>query len=54
MENVRRHIDIKVVATNIRRNQLVSENNYYTTKYFSENLIAIEMRKKIEQNKVNK
>ena len=28
-----------------RRNWLVSEPNYHTTKYFSENLIAIEMKK---------
>ena len=27
------------------RNYLVSEPNYHTTKYFSENLLAIEMKK---------
>ena len=32
MENVRKHRDIKLVATNKRRNQLVSEPNYHTTK----------------------
>ena len=36
MENVRKHSDIKLVTTDERRNQLVSEPNYYTTKYFSE------------------
>ena len=32
MENVRKHRDIKLVTTDKRRNQLVSEPNYYTTK----------------------
>ena len=45
MENVRKHRDIKLVTTDKRRDQLVSEPNYYT-KYFSENLMAIEMKKK--------
>ena len=52
MENVRKHRDIKLVTTDERRNKLVSEPNYHTTKYFSENLLAIEMRKtKILMNK---
>ena len=38
MENVRKHRDIKLVTTDKRRNQLVSEPNYHTTKWFSENL----------------
>ena len=42
MENVRKHSDINLVTTNKRRNQLASEPNYHTTKYFSENLMAIE------------
>ena len=46
MENVRKHRDIKLVTTDKRRNQLASEPNYHTTKYFSENLTAIEMKKK--------
>ena len=29
MENVRKHIDIKLVTTDKRRNQLVSEPNYH-------------------------
>ena len=33
IENVRKHRDIKLVTTN-RRNQLVSEPNYHTAKYF--------------------
>ena len=52
MENVRKHRDIKLVTTDKRRNQLVSEPNYHTTKYFSENLLAIEMKKtKVKMNK---
>ena len=35
MENVRKHRDIKLVTTDKKRNQLVSEPNYHTTKYFS-------------------
>ena len=46
MANVRKHRDIKVVRTEKRRNQLVSEPNYHMTKWFSENLLAIEMKKK--------
>ena len=45
MENVRKHRDIKLVTTDKRRNQLVSEPNYHTTKYFSENILATEMKK---------
>ena len=46
MGNVRKHRDIKLVTTDKRRNQLASEPNYHTPKYFSENLMAIEMKKK--------
>ena len=46
MENVRKHRDIKLVTTDEKRNKLVSEPNYHTTKGFSENLLAIEMKKK--------
>ena len=45
MENVRKHRDIKLVTTEKRRIKLVSEPNYHATKHFSENLIAIEMKK---------
>ena len=52
MENMRKHRDIKLVTTDKKRNQLVSEPNYHTTKYFSENLLAIEMKKtKVKMNK---
>ena len=45
MENVRKHRDIKLVITEERRNYLVSEPNYHTTKFFSERLLTIEMKK---------
>ena len=52
MENVRKHRDIKLVTTDKRRNQLASEPNYHTTKYFSENLMATELKKtKVKINK---
>ena len=52
MENVRKHRYIKLVATDNRRNQLVSEPNYHATKWFSENLLATEMKKiKVKINK---
>ena len=52
MENVRRDIHIKLVTTDKRRNQLVSEPNYHATKWFSENLLVIEM--KATKVKINK
>ena len=45
VENVRKHRDIKLVITEERRNYLVSEPNYHTTKFFSERLLTIEMKK---------
>ena len=52
MENVRKHKDIKLVATDEKRNKLVSEPNYHTTKRFSEHLLAIEMEKtKVKMSK---
>ena len=44
MENVRKHRDIKVFTTERRRNHLVSESNYQTAKFFTENLLAIEIK----------
>ena len=44
MENVRNHRGIKLVTTERRRNYLASETNYHTTKFFTENLLAIRMR----------
>ena len=52
MDNVRKHRDIKLVTTDKKRNQLVSEPNYHTKKYFSENLLATEMKNiKVKMNK---
>ena len=52
MENVRKYRDIKLVTTDKRRNQLASEPNYHTTKYFSDNLLAMEMKKtRVKMNK---
>ena len=43
MENVRKHRDIKLVTTDERINQL--EPNCHATKWFSQNLLAIGMKK---------
>ena len=52
MENVRKHRDFKLVTTDKRRNELASEPNYHTTKHFSDNLMAIEMKKRrVKMNK---
>ena len=52
MENARKHRDIKLVTTDKRRDQLVSEPNYHAIKRFSKNLVAIEMKKtKVKTNK---
>ena len=45
MENVRKHRDIKLVTTERRRNYFVSEPNYHTTKFSTEILLAINMKK---------
>ena len=52
MENVSKNRDIKLVTTDKRRNQLVSEPNCHTTKWFSEKLLANEMKQtKVKMNK---
>ena len=50
MENVRNHRDIKLVTTDGKRNKLDSEPSYHTTKHFSENLLAIEMKENKGKN----
>ena len=50
MGNVRKHRDINLVTTNRRRNHSVSEPNCHTTKRFSKNLLAIEMKKNESKN----
>ena len=52
MENIRKHRDIKLVTTNKRRSKLVSEPNYHTINYISEDLSIIEMNKaRVKMNK---
>ena len=45
VENVRKHRDIKLVRTKRRRNYLISDPSYYTKKFFTENVLTIEMKK---------
>ena len=45
MENVRKHKDIKLFTTERRRNYLGSEPNSHTTRFFTEYLLATEMKK---------
>ena len=45
MENVQKHRDIKLITTERRTNYFVSILDYHTAKFFTENLLAIEMRK---------
>ena len=44
MEDVRKHRDIKHITTEKTRNYLLSEPNLHTTKIFTKNLLALEMR----------
>ena len=39
------NIDIRFVTTEKRRNYLVSEASHHTTKFFTEQLLAIEVEK---------
>ena len=45
IENMTKHKNIIPVTTERRRINLVSDPNYCTTKFFTESLLAIEMRK---------
>ena len=45
MENAIKHRNIKLVTTEKRKNCLVSEAHYHTTKSFMEHLLAIQMKK---------
>ena len=52
MENQKKYRDIKLVTTERRTNCLVSEPNYETIKFFTKNLVTIEMKKiQITMNK---
>ena len=44
-KNVGKHRDIKLVKMERRRNCLVSQPNFYTTNFFTENVLVIEMKK---------
>ena len=44
MEKVQKHNDIKLKITEKRKTYLVSQLNYHTTKFFTENLLAKGMR----------
>ena len=51
-KDLRKLRDIKLVTTDKIINRLVSQSNYHTTKWFSENLLATEMTKtKVKINK---
>ena len=45
MENIRKHRCIKLVTTDKRKDKLMSEPNYHETKWFSENLLAVDKSK---------
>ena len=45
MENIRKHRNIKLVTTDKKRNKLVSEPNYHTIHYISEDSSIIQMNK---------
>ena len=45
MENVRKYRIFQLAATKWRRNYLASQPNCKTAKFFTENLLAIEMTK---------
>ena len=45
IETVRKHRDIKVIATKVNEKYLVSEPSYHTTKFFSENLLVIKIKR---------
>ena len=52
IENVRKYRDIKLVTTEKKRNCLMWEPDYHTTKLFTEILLAIEVKKtQITMNK---
>ena len=41
---MRKHRDFKLVTTEARSNYLVSEPNYHTVTFFSENVLATELK----------
>ena len=53
VENVTTHKDNKLITTERRRNCLVSEPNYHTTKFFTEHLVAMEIKTKTKNREIN-
>ena len=52
IKNKSKNRNTKLVTTDKRRNQVVSKPNYHTKKWFSKNLLVIEMKKtKVKMNK---
>ena len=51
MENLRKHRDIKLVTTERRRDYLLSEPNYHTRIFSTENFLVIEKKTEILMNK---
>ena len=45
IENMRKNKNIKLVTTERTRNYLISQPNFHTAKFITEDLLAIEMRK---------
>ena len=45
LESMRNHREVKLVATERRRNYLVLEPNYHSTRFFREIFLAIEILK---------
>ena len=43
--NIRKYSVIKLVTRERRRNYLMTEPNYHTTRFFTENLLAIQIKK---------
>ena len=50
MGNLSKHRDIKLVTTDAKRCKLISKPNYHTTKQFSENFLAIELKQNKSKN----
>ena len=52
MQNDRKHRDIKLVTAEYKRNKLVSEPYYHSTKRISKQLLVMEMKKiEVKMNK---
>ena len=45
MENVRKHKNIEVVQTRKSLTKLTAKSTYKTTKFFNEDLVAVEMER---------